>query len=280
MDKLAAALEHGPGRAAAPQRAGRGRHDPDRGEDPLPGAGGRAAATASARRAAARRRRRAMPGGDSNTTHGEGVRRGIGYGVGYQERRLLRGLRRLLDRARAAVGGGRRAAGRGPHRRRRGRPGARHRAGADRPPRAGRRARAGAARRHAGRLGRLVLGVAPDLHDRRRGEGRVRGACARSSTLPGEASRRARRADRRRADRGDARVPPPADVPARREGPGRRARHVRVRRPSRGRGRRRRARPRARGRDRDRAGRRQGDQPAGGRRARSRAAPRRASGSR
>ena len=49
-----------------------------------------------------------------------------------QERVLLRGLRRLLDRARADLARGRRAAGRGPHGGRRGRPGARDRAGADR----------------------------------------------------------------------------------------------------------------------------------------------------
>ena len=33
---------------------------------------------------------RGLPGGVSNTTHGEGVRRGVGYAVGLQERRLLR----------------------------------------------------------------------------------------------------------------------------------------------------------------------------------------------
>ena len=55
--------------------------------------------------AAARRRGRdlrELPGGVANTTHGEGVRRGVGYARRLQERRLLRGLRRLLDRARAA----------------------------------------------------------------------------------------------------------------------------------------------------------------------------------
>ena len=41
-----------------------------------------------------------LPGGIANVTHGEGVRRGVGYGVGDQEHRLLGGLRRLLDRAR------------------------------------------------------------------------------------------------------------------------------------------------------------------------------------
>ena len=91
-----------------------------------------------------------LPGGVANVTHGEGVRRGVGYGDRDQERRLLGGLRRLLDRARAAVDGGRRAARRGPHRRGRGRPGHRHRPGPDRAHRARRRARGGARRRHAG----------------------------------------------------------------------------------------------------------------------------------
>ena len=116
----------------------------------------------------------AMPGGHANTTHGEGVRRGSATPSATRTS-ATRGLRRLLDRARAAVGGGRRAAGRGPHGGGRGRPGARDGAGADRAPRARRRARARAARRHAGRLGRLLVGLAPDLHDRRRGQARVRG---------------------------------------------------------------------------------------------------------
>ena len=78
-------------------------------------------------------------------------------------------------------------------------------------------------------------------------------------------------------DRLHPRVPPPPDPAARRARPGRRARHVRVRGAPRGRGRRRRARARAGGRDRDRAGRRQGDEPAGRRgpdRGRDRAGPR------
>ena len=99
-----------------------------------------------------RRRARATcascPGGVANTTDGEGVVRGVGYAVALQERRLLRGLRRLLDRARAARARRRRRADRrGPHRRGRGRPGRRHRAGADRAHRARRRARRRAATR-------------------------------------------------------------------------------------------------------------------------------------
>ena len=170
----------GPGRAAAPQRAGRGRHDPDRGDDPLPRAGGRAARQRQRAAAAAAVDRDARRPREHDPRRGRAARRRLRGRL--QERRLLGGLRRLLDRARAAVGGGRRAARGGPHRGRRGRPGPRDGAGADRPPRARRRARARAARRHAGRLGRLLVGLAPDLHDRRRGQARLRGDQARSSS--------------------------------------------------------------------------------------------------
>ena len=116
-----------------------------------------------------------LPGGHSNTTHGEGVRRGVGYAVGYKNVGYSEGFDdystarvRLslvageplveVHTAAAEVGQGlvtvqaqiARA-------------------------RARRRARDRAAGRHAGRLGRLVLGVAPDLHDRRRGQARLRG---------------------------------------------------------------------------------------------------------
>ena len=101
----------------------------------------------------------------------------------------------------------------------------------------------------------LLVGLAPDPHDRRRGAGGVprgaRGAGERRGGAIGD------------GDRGDPRVPPPPDAAARRARPGRRARDVRVRRAPGGRRRRRRARARAGGRDRDRAGRRQGDEPAG-----------------
>ncbi len=46
-----------------------------------------------------------VPGGVANVTRGEGVVRGVGLRRGVQERRLLRGLRRFLDRARAVVRG-------------------------------------------------------------------------------------------------------------------------------------------------------------------------------
>ena len=134
-----------------------------------------------------------------------------------QEHRLLGGLRRLLDRARAPVDRGRRAARRGPLGRGGGRPGHRHRAGPDRAHRAGRRARGGARRRHAGRLGGVDLGLAPDLRHRRRGQGRVRGG-ARAPGGAGGRARRDRGSGRRarggRGDRGDHRVAPPPDAPA------------------------------------------------------------------
>ncbi len=67
-----------------------------------------------------------------------------------QEHRLLRGLRRLLDRARAPLDRGRRAAGRGAHRGRGGRSGPRHDRGPDRAHRARRAARRRRARGHRG----------------------------------------------------------------------------------------------------------------------------------
>ena len=81
---------------------------------------------------------RGLPGGVSNTTHGEGVVRGVGYAVGVQERRLLRGFRRLLDRPGPARDHRRRAGGDRAHRRGRGGPGPGHHRAADLPHRAGR----------------------------------------------------------------------------------------------------------------------------------------------
>ena len=165
MDKLAAALEHGPGRAAAAQR------DVDRLGRCRP-----------ARRCAAPRRSRELlervrdmpdvppradggdlPGGVASVTRGEGVVRGVGYAVGFKNVGYSEGFDDYSTaRVRLSLaadgeplaevhtrGGG-------------GRPGARHRAGADRPHRAGRRARRRAAGRHAGRLRRLLVGLAPD----------------------------------------------------------------------------------------------------------------------
>ena len=61
-----------------------------------------------------------LPGGAGNTTRGEGVRRGVGFAVGFKNIALLGGLRRLLRRARAPL---RRRLRRGALRRGRGRPG-------------------------------------------------------------------------------------------------------------------------------------------------------------
>ena len=86
-------------------------------------------------------------------------------------------------------------------------------------------------------------------------------------TADGRRARLARRRAGSRRDRGDRRVAAPqdrADRPG--DGPGFRARAVRVRRPSRGRGRRRRPRAGQGGRARLHPGRRQGDQPGRGRR--------------
>ena len=250
--------------------------------DPRPGAG-RRAARAPARDAAAAARHaddlRELPGGVSNTTHGEGVRRGVGYAVGFKNVGFSEGFDDYSTaRVRLSMDE-RRAAGRGPHGGRRGRAGPDHRAGADRAHRARRRARRGAAGRHARRLGRLV--ARPRARRYMTG-GAVKAACeavrerlhalaAERGVEPGRGPGRGRR------DRGDARVPPPRDVPAGRDGQGDAHVHVRVLRPPRGGRRRHRARPRARGRDRHHAGRRQGDQPAGARRpdrGRHRAGPR------
>ena len=64
-----------------------------------------------------------LPGGVANVDPRRGRAARGRLRRGDQEHRLLGGLRRLLDRPRAAVDGRRRAARRGPHRRGRGRPG-------------------------------------------------------------------------------------------------------------------------------------------------------------
>ena len=87
MDKLAAALGRRPGGAEDRQRDAARHATADRSGRPRAGAG-RRAARARARDAAAAgpadagRDLRELPGGVSNTTHGEGVRRGVGYAVG------------------------------------------------------------------------------------------------------------------------------------------------------------------------------------------------------
>ena len=79
MDRLAAALGHGPGRAAHPQRDDAPAARMPTGQvvaEPAPVAEllERAARDAAAARRAQRRDLRELPGGVSNTTHGEGVR--------------------------------------------------------------------------------------------------------------------------------------------------------------------------------------------------------------
>ena len=171
-----------------------------------------------------------------------------------QEHRLLRGLRRLLDRARAAVDGGRRAARRGPHGGGRGRAGDRHRAGADRAHRAGRRARGGAStptRRSARRARRRPRArpTSPAARSRPRARRCASGlGGAGGAAWSDSGSARRRRSRTGDGHRGDDRVAPSPDPPPRRGRPGRRARAVRVlRAPRRGR-RRHRAGARARGR--------------------------------
>ena len=112
---------------------------------------------------------RQLPGGVANSTHGEGVRRGVGYAVAYKNIGFSEGFDDYSTaRVRLEVTGGR-AGGDGAHRGGRGRPGPGHRAAADRPHRAGRRAGRGRARGHRGGQRRLVVGVPADLRDRRRG---------------------------------------------------------------------------------------------------------------
>ena len=122
-----------------------------------------------------------LPGGAGNTTNGEGVRRGVGFAVGFKNIAYSEGfddycaarVRLLAGRlGRGALRGGR---GR-PGRHRRDPPGRAHRARARR-----RAARAGPD--GDGRLGRLGVGVADDVDGRRRGSRRLprgaRGAGAR-----------------------------------------------------------------------------------------------------
>ena len=83
---------------------------------------------------------RTLPGGLGNVTHGEGLRRGVGYALGMKAIGYSGGRRRLLDGPGPAPGPERRP-GRGRPQRRRGvRAGHRHRAGPDRPHGARRRA--------------------------------------------------------------------------------------------------------------------------------------------
>ena len=118
---------------------------------------------------------RELPGGVSNTTHGEGVRRGVGYAVGIKNVGFSEGFDDYSTaRVRLSVDAGEPLV-------------EVHTAAVEvgqglvtvqaqiAQDRAGRRARRRANGRHPGGFGGVKLGVASDVRDRRRGQGRVRG---------------------------------------------------------------------------------------------------------
>ena len=233
---------------------------------------------------------RTVPGGVSNTTHGEGVVRGVGYGVGIKNVGFSEGFDDYSTaRVRLELVGGEPVA-------------QVHTAAAEvgqglvtvltqiARTELGVRARGHPARRHLDRQRRLHLGVPADLRDRRRGAGRVpRGAGAAGPPRAGALRRPGPRrqvhgprpawpsCSRRPAEQTVTwrHRPDPSARPGDRPGPGPPA--VRVRRPSGGGRRRHRARPGEGGGDRHRAGCGQGAEPAGASRARSTAASPRAS---
>ena len=278
MDKLAGEARDRPGRAAAAERAAHRLGPPDR-----PGAHrertGARGDRALRRRSRCRRRSRergrdplAYPGGAGNVSRGESLRRGVGFAVGFKNIAYSEGFD---DAAEATVT-------------------LRPRAG-----RAGRRSCSTAAvdygqglytvlaqivrtelgvddvvvraRVDRGRLRRLDVGVAPDDDDGRRRARRLPRGAGRAAT------RRRPRTSRSRA-RSRTTTARPTGFDA--EGPGRHPRQLRVRRRARRRRGRRRARPRPRRPDRGGAGRRPRRSTRTAPRARSRAAPRRGSGSR
>ena len=195
-----------------------------------------------------------VPGGIANVTRGEGVVRGVGYAVGYKNISYSEGFDDYSTaRVRISLAGGEPLV-------------EVHTAAAE----VGQglvTVQEQIARTELGVERVVVLpadtnvGTAGSSSASR--QTMMTGGAVKARVRGGARGARAARRPAGRADRGDPRVPPPPDLPARRERPGRRARHVRLRRPPRGRRRRHRARARARGRDRDGAGRRQGDQPAG-----------------
>ena len=228
---------------------------------------------------------RGLPGGVSNTTHGEGVRRGVGYAVGFKNVGFSGGFDDYSTaRVRLSVAGGEPQVEVHTAACEVGQGGVTVQAQIARDG-AGSGARDRAARRHPGRERRARVGVAPDLVHGRRGEGCLRGGARallqmvverlgrRASRSLGTARSppramardRARGADRRRPGRGDARVPAAPDIAARPERPGGRSHGVRVRRPPRGGRRGRGARAREGRGDRHRAGRGAGDEPDRGR---------------
>ena len=189
MDKLAAELGIDPVELRLRNAMTTGTLDADRRADQLPGAGARAA------RVGARARPLpegggGVPGGIANVTRGEGVVRGVGYAVGFKNVGFSEGFDDFSTaRVRLSLAGGEPLV-------------EVHTAAAEvgqglvtvmaqiARTELGVAERAGAARGHPGRLRRLVVGLAPDPHDRRRGAGgvhrRARGAgsgsAARSAT--------------------------------------------------------------------------------------------------
>ena len=220
---------------------------------------------------AARRRRRTRPTARAS-------RRGVGYARRLQERRLLRGLRRLLDRARAPVDAtaASRSSRSTPPPPRSARASSRCRRRSRAPSSASSASRCSTADTRVGSAGSSSASRQTYVTG-----GAVKAACEAvrervlalaAERLGGPSPSRSTRSAtalaggaRRRRRRGDGRVAPPRDLPARRERPGRRAPAVRVLRPPRRRRRRLRARARARRRARHGAGGRQGDEPAGAR---------------
>ena len=133
-----------------------------------------------------------LPGGAGNTTRGQGVRRGVGFAVGFKNVVLLGGVRRLVCGAGPALARERRARGGGPLRGRRARAGRERRHPPGRPHRARHRERHPRARVfRRRRLVRLGLGVAPHLDG---GGGGAPGLPRRAGRARGRAKRGRRRA--------------------------------------------------------------------------------------
>ena len=212
-----------------------------------------------------------LPGGAGNTTRGEGVRRGVGFAVGFKNIGFSEGFDdycaarvRLFDDGSAEVYCAAAEVGQGVTER-------------DAP---GRAHRARHRRRRSSRRTRPRASTRPARRRRRGRRGWWPAPCA---TPAAPRSRSARRAAAARSTSSASTATcrtTPLD-PGTGQITGDRA-HVALRglRDARRRRGRRRARPDAGRLDRRRAGRRQGDQPAARSRARSRAAPRRASASR
>ena len=274
MDKLAAELEIDPIELRLLNALEPGRRAPDRPANRVPAPDRRGDSSGSRPRPAGPRAASARPDPaagrrrEHDSRRRSPARRRVRSRL--QEHLLLRGLRRLLRRPGALA---RRRVRRGALRGGRGRTGRLERDPADRQNRARDRRRAPRSRFDGDRrLGRLHLGLPPDVHGLRRGARRVPG--------------RARRAGgpRRRRGRRRARLPPSRDDAARPgDRPGHRrpcARLARRRRDARRRGGGRRARPDPRRLDRRRPRRSGGRSTARRSRARSKAGSPRGSVSR